>query len=118
MYKKILIIEDDIGICKLLKAYLEHNSFKTDIKRNGRTGLMNALNINYDLIILDILIPDLDGFHVLSKLREIKSTPVMMLSAQDDEKVMDFCLQSGANDYVVKPFNCKRMVEKVKELVN
>lgn len=118
MRKKVLIIDDEPGISRLLKINLEQNFFAADINGNGRTGLMKALNINYDLILLSVLPPGIDGFHILKKLREIKSTPVIMLSAQDDETVSNFYLNSGANDYVVKPFNCRGVVEKVKRLVN
>lgn len=115
MRKKVLIIDDEPGISKLLKINLEQNLFAADINGNGRAGLMKALNINYDLILLSVRI---DGFQILKKLRERKSTPVIMLSAQDDEKVSSFFLNSGADDYVVKPFNCRGVVERVKKLIN
>lgn len=118
MRKKVLIIDEEVGICRLLKVYLEQNLFSADINGNGRTGLMKALSSNYDLIILAVLLPGIDGFHVLKKLREWKSTPVIILSTQDDEKVSSFFLNSGANDYLVKPFSCRGAVEKVKRLIN
>lgn len=118
MPKKILIIDDEIGICKLLKIYLEKDSFIADINGNGRTGLMKALSQNYDLIILDFLLPGINGFQVLKQLRKLKSTPVIIISAQDDENVVSFFLKSGANDFVVKPFDCRGMIEKVKKLIS
>lgn len=118
MLKKVLIIDDEIGICRLLKTYLEKNSFKADINGDGRTGLIEALNKDYDLIILDFLLPGLNGFQVLKKLRALKSTPVIIISTQDDENVIKFFLQSGANDFVVKPFNCKGVIDKVNKLIS
>ncbi|MEH7110727.1 MULTISPECIES: response regulator transcription factor [Bacillaceae] len=118
MPKKILIVDDEIGICKLLKIYLEKESFIADINGNGRTGLIKALNQHYDLIILDFLLPGINGYQVLTKLREIKSTPVIIVSSQDDENVMTFFMKSGANEFVVKPFDCKSMMDKVKKLIS
>lgn len=116
--KKVLVVEDNIGISRLLKIYLEKDFYKTDIVLNGRRGLYKALNQNYDLIILDILLPDMNGFQILKKIRELKSTPVIMLSAQDDKEVMKFSFESGANEYVLKPFNCKSVVNMVKKLIS
>lgn len=119
MRKKVLIIENEIGMGRLLKTYLEKNAISADVAAgNGQTGLIRALNINYDLIILNVLLPGMDGFHVLKQLRQLKSTPVIMLSTQDDQNVINFFLNSGANDYVIKPFSCMGMVEKVKRLIS
>lgn len=117
MLEKILIIDDEFYIGKLLKTYLEKNSFKVDINCSGRSGLIEALNKNYDLIILDFMLPEMDGYQILKKLRRYKSTPVMMLSTQDDKEVANFFLQSGANDFVVKPFICKDVVDQVKKII-
>lgn len=118
MRKRILIIEDEIAISQLLKIYLEKNLFLADTNGNGKTGLIKAINDHYDLIILDISLPGMDGLHILKKLREFKATPVIMISAQDDENVIRFFLKSGANDFVVKPFSCNSIVQKVKKLLN
>jgi DNA-binding response OmpR family regulator len=112
--KKVLILNSEAGISRLLKIYLEQNSFLADFNGNGRTGLMKAINNHYDLIIIDALLPGIDGFHILKKLRELKSTPVIILTSQDDERVSNFYLKSGANDLVIKPFSCIGIVEKVK----
>ncbi len=118
MRKKVLIIDDEMRMGRLLKTYLEKNYMSADVAGDGRTGLMKALNISYDLIILNVLLPGMDGFHVLKNLRQLKSTPVIMLSTQDDGNVIDFFLKSGATDYVVKPFSCMGMVEKVKKIIS
>ncbi len=118
MRKKVLILDNEIGRCRLLKISLEQNCFLADIKENGRAGLMKALNIHYDLIIVAASLPDIDGFHFLKKLRESKETPVMILSTQNDEKVSNFYLRSGANDFVVKPYSCMGVVERVKKLIS
>lgn len=118
MIKNVLILEDNIGISKLLKIYLEKHSYKIDIVRYGRTGMIKALNTHYDLIILDIFLPDMNGFHILKKIRELKSTPVIMLSTQDDKEVMKFSFESGANEYILKPFSCKHIVNIVNKLIS
>jgi DNA-binding response OmpR family regulator len=118
MSKKVLIIDDEMRMGRLLKTYLEKNAFSADVTGDGTTGLIRALNLNYDLIILNVLLPGMDGFHVLKELRKLKSTPVIMLSTQDDRNVVNFFLKSGATDYVVKPFSCNGMVEKVKQLIS
>lgn len=112
--KKILIIEDDISIAELERDYLELNDFKCTIAEQGMTGLEKALNEDFELIIIDIMLPEMDGFEVLSKLREKKQTPVIMLSARngDIDKIKGLGL--GADDYMTKPFSPNELVARVK----
>jgi DNA-binding response OmpR family regulator len=116
--KKVLILDNDAGRCRLLKIFLEQNLFLADFSGNGRAGFMKALNIHYDLIIVSATLPGMDGFHFLKNLRETKSTPVIILSTQDDKNVCNFYLKSGANDYVVIPYSCISVVERVKRLIS
>jgi DNA-binding response OmpR family regulator len=116
--KKVLILDNDIGRCRLLKIYLEQNFFSADLNGNGTAGLMKALNIHYDLIIVAAKLPGMDGFHFLKKLRESQSTPVIILSTQNDKNVCNFYLKSGADDYVVIPYSCIGVVERVKRLIS
>lgn len=85
---------------------------------SGRSGQIQALTKNYDLILLDILLPDIDGFRILKNIRKLKSTPVIMISAQGDKDVVNFFLRAGANDYVIKPFICKDVLERIKKQLN
>ncbi len=112
--KKILIIEDDISIAELERDYLELNDFKCTIAEQGMAGLEKALNEDFELIIIDIMLPGMDGFEVLSKLREKKQTPVIMLSARngDIDKIKGLGL--GADDYMTKPFSPNELVARVK----
>lgn len=115
--KKILIIEDDISIAELERDYLELNDFKCTIAEQGMEGLEKALNEDFELIIIDIMLPGMDGFEVLSKLREKKQTPVIMLSARngDIDKIKGLGL--GADDYMTKPFSPNELVARVKALI-
>lgn len=112
--KKILIIENDISIAELERDYLELNDFKCTIAEQGMEGLEKALNEDFELIIIDIMLPGMDGFEVLSKLREKKQTPVIMLSARngDIDKIKGLGL--GADDYMTKPFSPNELVARVK----
>ena len=112
--KKILIIEDDISIAELERDYLELNDFKCTIAEQGMAGLEKALNEDFELIIIDIMLPEMDGFEVLSKLREKKQTHVIMLSARngDIDKIKGLGL--GADDYMTKPFSPNELVARVK----
>ncbi len=112
--KKILIIEDDRSIAELERDYLEINDFKCEIAARGTTGLEMALAENYDLIIIDIMLPGMDGFEVITELRKKKQTPVIFLSARsgDIDKIRGLGL--GADDYMTKPFSPNELVARVK----
>lgn len=112
--KKVLIIEDDTSIAELERDYLEINGFGCDIASSGTIGLSKALKENFDLIIIDIMLPGMDGFEVLSELRRKKQTPAIMLSAKntDIDKIRGLGL--GADDYMTKPFSPNELVARVK----
>lgn len=112
--KKILLIEDDDNIAQLEKDYLEVAGFKVDIEFSGKTGLERALCEDYDLIILDIMLPEIDGFKVLKKLRENTGIPIILVSArkEDIDKIRGLGL--GADDYVTKPFSPGELTARVK----
>ena len=117
--EKILIIEDDKTILMGLKDDLEFEGFKVSSAMDGKEGLKKALGGNYHLIILDILLPGLNGFEVCKKLRELGiSTPILMLTAaktEEMDKVMG--LELGADDYVTKPIGSREMVARVKAIL-
>lgn len=112
--KKILIVEDDLSIAELEKDYLELEGFEVEICTNGVCGL-NALKANeYDLLILDVMLPKIDGFTILRSIREEKDIPVLLVSAkkEDIDKIKGLSL--GADDYITKPFNPSELVARVK----
>jgi DNA-binding response OmpR family regulator len=112
--KKILIIEDDLSIAELEKDYLEMSGMSADICADGVEGLDKALKENYDLILLDIMLPCLDGISVLKNIREIKDIPVLLISAKKEEIDKIRGLGAGAEDYISKPFSPGELVARVK----
>lgn len=112
--KKILIIEDDSAIAELERDYLDINGFACDIAGRGSTGLEKALAEDYDLIIIDIMLPGMDGFEVITQLRKKKQTPVIFLSAKNGEVDKIRGLGLGADDYMTKPFSPAELVARVK----
>ncbi|MBS5521186.1 MAG: response regulator transcription factor [Clostridiales bacterium] len=111
---KILIVEDEISIAELEKDYLELSGFEVIIEETGDSGLKTALNENVDLIILDLMLPNVDGFDVCKKVREVKNIPIILVSAkkEDIDKIRGLGL--GADDYITKPFSPSELVARVK----
>lgn len=111
---RILIIEDDLSIAELERDYLIINGFECDLAGDGEKGLEMALENDYSLVILDIMLPKLDGFTVCTRLREKKDTPIVLLSAktEDIDKIRGLGL--GADDYMTKPFSPGELVARVK----
>lgn len=112
--KRILIIEDDASIAELERDYLEIEGFDIQWVDNGQTGLRKALDEDFSLILLDVMLPGLDGFAVCRAIRKEKETPVLMVTAkrEDIDKIRGLGL--GADDYMIKPFNPAEMVARVK----
>lgn len=111
--KKVLIIEDDVNIRSLEKDYLEVNSFEVETAADGITGLEKALNDNFSLILLDIMLPGMDGLEVCQKVREKKDIPIIMVSAKKEDLDKIKGLGYGADDYIVKPFSPSELVARV-----
>ena len=111
---KILIIEDEEAIADLEKDYLELSGFEVEIANRGDVGLEKALNEDYDLIILDLMLPEVDGFDICRQVRQEKNIPIIMVSAKKDDidKIRGFGL--GADDYMTKPFSPSELVARVK----
>ncbi len=111
--KKILIVEDEENISDFLKMELEYEGYDVNIKSDGREGLNDALENQYDLIILDIMLPSMNGFEICRRLKREKNTPVIMLSAKDS--VMDKVngLNIGADDYLAKPFAIEELIARI-----
>lgn len=112
--KKILIIEDDRKIAELERDYLEINDFQVTLAADGDTGLSFAVNDSFDLIVLDLMLPGVDGFTICRRIREKKETPIIMVSAKRDDVDKIRGLGLGADDYMVKPFSPAELVARVK----
>ncbi|MBR5115768.1 MAG: response regulator transcription factor [Lachnospiraceae bacterium] len=111
---KVLIIEDEESIADLEKDYLELSDFTVTVCGDGETGLETALNEDFDLVILDLMLPGLDGFEVCRRLRESKDIPVLLVSAKKDDIDKIRGLGLGADDYITKPFSPSELVARVK----
>lgn len=111
---KILIVEDEESIAELEKDYLELSGFEVDIENRGDTGLEKALNVEYDLLILDLMLPEVDGFEICKRVREKKDIPVLMVSAKKEDIDKIRGLGMGADDYITKPFSPSELVARVK----
>jgi len=111
---KVLIIEDEEAIADLEKDYLELSDFQVNIENTGDKGLAEALANDYDLIILDLMLPGMDGFEVCKKIREQKNIPILMVSAKKDDIDKIRGLGLGADDYMTKPFSPSELVARVK----
>ena len=111
---KILIVEDEIAIADLEKDYLELSGFEVEIENDGMTGLARALAQEFDLFILDLMLPGIDGFEICKQIRERKNTPIIMVSAKKDDIDKIRGLGLGADDYMTKPFSPSELVARVK----
>ena len=111
---KILIIEDEVAIADLEKDYLELSGFEVEIENDGTSGLARALAEEFDLFILDLMLPGIDGFEICKQIREKKNTPILMVSAKKDDIDKIRGLGLGADDYVTKPFSPSELVARVK----
>lgn len=111
--KKILIIEDDLNIQGIEKDYLEANSFSVSTAADGETGLKMALSGDFDLILLDIMLPKMDGLEVCRKIRAEKDIPILLVSAKKEDLDKIKGLGFGADDYIVKPFSPGELVARV-----
>ncbi|MGB0894387.1 MAG: response regulator [Parashewanella sp.] len=114
---KLLLVEDDLGLVDLLTQLLELEGFHITATTDGEAGLQQALSLDYDLILLDVMLPKLNGFELLRKLRQQKQTPVLMLTArgEDIDKVVG--LEIGADDYLAKPFNDRELIARIKAIL-
>ncbi len=111
---RLLIVEDEVSIAELEKDYLELSGFEVDLENEGNAGLARALEGNYDMFILDLMLPGMDGFEICKRIRETKNTPILMVSAKKDDIDKIRGLGLGADDYITKPFSPSELVARVK----
>lgn len=111
---RILIIEDEKSIAELEKDYLELSGFEVEVEQDGQKGLVKALKENFNLFILDLMLPGMDGFEICRQIRDEKNTPIIMVSAKKDDIDKIRGLGLGADDYMTKPFSPSELVARVK----
>ena len=114
---KILVVDDEERIRRLLKMYLERENYEVDDAENGEKALDKALSADYDLIVLDLMMPGMDGIEVCEEIRKQKATPIMMLTAKGEEANRVQGFEAGTDDYIVKPFSPREVVLRVKALL-
>ncbi len=114
---RILIIEDEKNLARFVELELKHEGYDTQVELNGRTGLQAALDENFDVILLDLMLPELNGMEVARRLREKKNTPIIMMTARDSviDRVSGF--DHGADDYIVKPFAIEELLARIRALL-
>ncbi len=117
MSNKILIVDDDVNICELLRLYLEKDGFETVVANDGETAVEYVSKYNPDLILLDIMLPKLDGWQVCREIRKNFDTPIIMLTAKGETFDKILGLELGADDYVSKPFDTKEVIARVKAVL-
>lgn len=113
MAKKVLIVEDEANIAELLHLYLEKEGFETKVANDGGKGVELFRSFQPDLVLLDIMLPTMDGWTVLKKIREQDATPVIMLTAKGETNDRVAGLEQGADDYIVKPFEMKEVLARI-----
>jgi two-component system, OmpR family, response regulator ResD len=114
---KILVVDDEERIRRLLKMYLERENYEVEDAENGEIALQMAVDNTYDLILLDIMMPGMDGIEVCQELRKSKATPIIMLTAKGEEANRVQGFEAGTDDYIVKPFSPREVVLRVKALL-
>ena len=115
---RILLVDDDKGIVRFVKKGLTENSFSVDVAANGEDGLASALHMKYDLIVLDIMLPKMDGREILKRMRSMDiQTPVIFLTAKDSEEDIVRGLNLGADDYLTKPFSFNELLARIQAIL-
>ncbi len=115
--ERILVIDDDHELCDLLQEYLEPEGFEIHAVHDGKKGLEKALSETFDLVVLDIMLPEQNGFEVLRNLRNTSEVPVIMLTARGDDVDRIVGLEMGADDYLPKPFNPRELTARIRSIL-
>lgn len=114
---KILVIDDDGDLCNLIRKYLELEGYEVVVQHDGVEGLLEAQTNEYQLIVLDVMLPKMSGFDVLAAIRKSSNVPVLMLTAKDSEGDKVSGLRMGADDYITKPFNNSEFIARVQSII-
>ena len=114
---KILIIEDEKNLSRFVELELQHENYETVVENNGRKGLEDALNQDFDAILLDLMLPDLNGLEIARRVRQVKTTPIIMMTARDSVIDRVSGLDHGADDYIVKPFAIEELLARLRAVL-
>ena len=117
MSNKILIVEDEKNLARFVELELKHEGYETEVHYNGRTGLEAALSGEWDAILLDLMLPELNGLEVCRRIRQTKNTPIIMMTARDSVIDRVSGLDHGADDYIVKPFAIEELLARLRALL-
>ena len=115
--RRILVVDDEERMVRFIRLNLEHDGFQVSEAFNGKQAVQRLRDVNPDLILLDVMMPDLDGFEVLEMVREISNVPVIMLTAKDTEVDKVVGLELGADDYVTKPYSTRELVARIRAVL-
>lgn len=115
--KKIFVVEDEWRIARFLQMELEHEGFQTAIEVNGRRALDRIIQEDFDLVLLDLMLPDMDGVEVCRRVRELSDVPIIMLTARDEIEAKVIGLDAGANDYLTKPFAIAELFARIRAAI-
>ena len=113
----ILVIDDDVELCGLVQEYLSSEGFTSDSVHDGEQGLQRGLSGNYSLLVLDVMLPGMNGFEVLRRLRSVSKIPVLLLTARGEDVDRIVGLEIGADDYLPKPFNPRELVARIRAIL-
>lgn len=113
----IMIVEDDRRIARFTQMELEHEGFQTSIEANGQRAYERIIQENYDLVLLDVMLPEMDGFTICQRVRELSNIPIIMLTAKDDISDKVNGLDIGANDYLTKPFAIQELLARIRVIL-
>ena len=117
MAKRILIIEDEKNLLRFVELELQHENYETVVETNGRKGLELALNEEFDAILLDLMLPDLNGLEIARRVRQVKTTPIIMMTARDSVIDRVSGLDHGADDYIIKPFAIEELLARLRAVL-
>ena len=115
---RLLIVDDEVRIREMIKKYAQFEGHEVDEASDGFTAIEKAENHDYDLIIMDVMMPELDGFSAVKAIRKFKKTPVIMLSARGEEYDRIHGFEVGVDDYVVKPFSVKELMMRIQAILS
>jgi two-component system response regulator CpxR len=114
---RILIIDDDAELCALLREFLRREGYASECENEGRRGLEAALHGDFNLVVLDVMLPGIDGFEILRRLRQHSKVPVLMLTARGEDTDRIVGLELGADDYLSKPFNTRELAARIRAIL-
>lgn len=114
---KILIVEDEQNLARFIELELKHEQYEVEIENDGQSGLDRALKYNFDLILLDLMLPNINGLEICRQIRQVQNTPIIMITAKSDTYDKVVGLDYGADDYIVKPFDIEELLARIRAML-